>query len=155
MDVLESLLAEATALTSRSNSPFECLTADGEQSDFKAGGEVQGGLQQLLDTNGNGEARSSNHFCFKRLSPAPQLAQIIKPTKAGLFFQHLQSLVIKVVQTQIFTRPRSKLAPYTTKRMSENNQFSEAFHLHTKTRRMMEFRPILLASTWKNFKVRL
>ena len=57
MDVLESLLAEATALTSRSNSPFECLTA--EQPDFKAGGEVQGGLQQLLDTNGNGEAKSS------------------------------------------------------------------------------------------------
>ena len=80
MDVLESLLAEATALTSRSNSPFECssLTDPDLPSNFKGGGGdvlVDGGLQ-LATSNGD------TKFCFKALT-----AQIIRePAKAGFCF---------------------------------------------------------------------
>ena len=80
MDVLESLLAEATALTSRSNSPFECSSLTDHPdlpSNFKGGGDVvvDSGLQ-LATSNGD------TKFCFKALT-----AQIIRePAKAGFCF---------------------------------------------------------------------
>ena len=93
MDVLESLLAEATALTSRSNSPFECssLTDPDLPSNFKGGGDVvvDGGLQ-LATSNGD------TKFCFKALT-----AQIIRePAKAGFCFStYVYSFNFMLLQT--------------------------------------------------------